>query len=82
MQEKFSYAPFVNRSPGSGVSINYKAVSVYQCLIFVHLGLWSILVLFKQAQMGKDEVLVNVYLLSTKRNFLSQITVSANRRKW
>ncbi|MCF6290324.1 MAG: hypothetical protein L3J03_04940 [Desulfobacterales bacterium] len=36
-------------------------VSVYQWLRFVHLGLRSILVLFEQARMGEDEVLVNAY---------------------
>ena len=50
-----------NRSPGARVSVNYIAVSVYQCLIFVHLGLRSILVLCKQGKMGEDEVLVNAY---------------------
>ena len=37
-------------------------VSVYRCLIFVHLGLRSILVLFKKSQMGEDGVLVNAYI--------------------
>ncbi|MCF6289808.1 MAG: hypothetical protein L3J03_02215 [Desulfobacterales bacterium] len=37
-------------------------VSVYQWLRFVHSGLRSILVLFEQARMGEDEVLVNAYL--------------------
>ncbi|MCF6290053.1 MAG: hypothetical protein L3J03_03515 [Desulfobacterales bacterium] len=41
-------------------------VSVYQWLRFVHSGLRSILVLFEQARMGEDEVLVNAYIL-TKR---------------
>ncbi|MCF6289996.1 MAG: hypothetical protein L3J03_03210, partial [Desulfobacterales bacterium] len=36
-------------------------VSVYQWLRFVHSGLRSILVLFEQARMGEDEVLVNAY---------------------
>ncbi|MCF6290483.1 MAG: hypothetical protein L3J03_05765 [Desulfobacterales bacterium] len=36
-------------------------VSVYQWFRFVHLGLRSILVLFEQARMGEDEVLVNAY---------------------
>ncbi|MCF6290209.1 MAG: hypothetical protein L3J03_04340 [Desulfobacterales bacterium] len=36
-------------------------VSGYQWLRFVHLGLRSILVLFEQAEMGEDEVLVNAY---------------------
>ncbi|MCF6289696.1 MAG: hypothetical protein L3J03_01640 [Desulfobacterales bacterium] len=36
-------------------------VSVYQWLRFVHSGLRSILVLFEQAGMGEDEVLVNAY---------------------
>jgi len=37
------------------------SVSVYQCFIFVHLGLRSILVLFEKAEMGEDGVLVNAY---------------------
>ncbi|MCF6290824.1 MAG: hypothetical protein L3J03_07505 [Desulfobacterales bacterium] len=39
-------------------------VSVYQWLRFVHSGLRSILVLFEQARMGEDEVLVNAYKVS------------------
>ena len=35
-----------------------------QCLRFVHLGLRSILVLFKKAKMDENEVLVNFYLFS------------------
>ena len=50
-----------NRSPGARGLVNYITISVYQCLIFVHLGLRSILVLCKQAKMGEDEVLVNDY---------------------
>ncbi|MCF6290988.1 MAG: hypothetical protein L3J03_08345, partial [Desulfobacterales bacterium] len=40
---------------------NLMPVSVHQWLRFVHLGLRSILVLFEQAKMGEDEVLVNAY---------------------
>ena len=58
-----------NSSPGALVSVNYIAGSVYQCLIFVHsesrilayLGLRSILVLCKQAQIGEYKVLENAY---------------------
>ena len=51
-----------NRSPGHQFTGTTVLVNFYQCLRFVHLGLRSILVLFKQVQMDEDEVLVNVYV--------------------
>ena len=53
-----------NRSPGVQIYDDHMPVSVHQHLIFVHLGLRSILVLFEQAKMGEDEVLVNAYTAS------------------
>ncbi len=50
-----------NRSPSLLIYGNLMSVSVYQCLIFVHLGLRRILVLCKQVTMDEDEVLVNAY---------------------
>jgi hypothetical protein len=50
-----------NRSPGLLIYGKLKPVSVYQCPIFVHLGLRRILVLCKQVKMDEDEMLMNAY---------------------
>ncbi len=39
----------------------YESIRVQQCLIFVHLGLYSVLVLLEQTKMGEGEVLLNSY---------------------
>ncbi len=55
----------MNISNYSGRAMNYPqllTVTVQECLVFVNLGLRSIVCLFEKIKMDEDEVLLNSYV--------------------